>query len=129
MPMSPLRLGLVPGALLLLSCGNATAPLCTTPVSVSIQDGTPPTIGWAGSCSVDEVRVSVVLAPSAGGDQPQWWIRAAASGMRVSGPIRYGVTPFGMKVLLGPVALVMGHTYDVQVLAQGLSVGDGSFQR
>ena len=129
MPVSLLRLAIAPLALLLLGCASATAPLCTAPVSVSIQDGTPPTIGWAGSCSVDEVRVSLVLPPSAGGDQLQWWIRAATSGVRVGGPISYGVAPFGMKVLLGPVTLVTSHTYDVQVLAQGLTVGDQSFQR
>ena len=71
--------------------------------------------------------VSLVLPPSAGGDQPQWLARGTGIA-RVSPPISYGRPPLGMETVFGPVALVMGHSYDVQVYAHGVALGEGSFQ-
>ncbi len=115
------------GAMFLVSCNNPVAPLCAEPVTVSVTNGAQPTIEWSGSCTIDQVLVSVVLAPSAGGDQPQW-LAKTNSGGRVSAPITYGRPPLGMENVLGPVSLVVGHSYDVQVYASGVAIGDGSFQ-
>ncbi len=99
----------------LLSCSEATEPVCTGSVTVTATSAATPTFSWAPNCLVDQVYVEESIAPSAGGPQPRWIIASRVPGRGTPSPLTYGQVPFSMREVLAGSTLVVGHHYRVIV--------------
>jgi len=115
----------------LLSCSDANGPnlaSCTNPVTLTATLALQPRFAWSPNCLVDQITVVEDIAPSAGGPQPRWIIRARIAGQGVSAPLAYGYAPRTMQVLLNATPLVAGHEYSVRVYAATTEVGVAIFR-
>jgi hypothetical protein len=117
----------------LLSCNsepNGFERGCDSLVSFEIGPGLTPEIGWSPRCKVGLLRVN---GPGGIG----WQVRAAdqfGPDNLIEPTLRYGEQPAGTKVEAGPLALVTGGQYGIQVWIVDLNglvigAGEGNFQR
>jgi hypothetical protein len=109
-------------------CGGTTEPLpaCSGAVSVTVTEGTTPTIAWTPACGAERLAVTGMLPPSLGlGAEQRWSIRA--DGRLIEPPVRYGRAPRGTAVDVPPGQLAAGQTFVVSV-GNGFTVlGSKSF--
>jgi hypothetical protein len=103
---------------------------CDSLVSFEIGPGLTPQIGWSPQCKVGLLRVS-------GPSGIVWQVRAAdqfGPDNLIEPTLRYGVQPAGTKVEMGPLPLVTGDQYAIQVWIVDLNsmvigAGEGTFER
>lgn len=111
MPVLPLL------ALAALGCGGdddepaAPLPRCTGAVEVTVGTGTTPTISWTPRCLV--TRISVYQPLSAANER--WRVLSTAG---IAPDVRYGTTPRGATLVVGPDPLVAGTEAAVELLVQ-----------
>ena len=107
-----------------LSCTTSTDPtparplvLCSSQVAITVGKSLPQTVAWLPRCGATYLEVT---SPDG---QTVYWIVQSDTG-RFPPPVRYGITPDGMRSAFGPVPLRQGQPYLVRL---GLIIDENSF--
>lgn len=124
------------GSLLVITCGDAAGPVarvpdrlvtCTPPITVTVDAGAVPRIGWSPTCGATYLEVT---SPD---HQQVYWIIQGDTG-KIAPGVLYGVDPPDYTSRFGPLPLERGAWYVVRVGVMVdensyAEIGEGLFQR